>query len=179
MRALSTERIALRKLLLKTVLRWIERCRSRQRERCDYLGRGRRGGRPVSGRGRMRKCGVSGGGTVRTKSPQQGQRPSCPIGPAVSARSQWPRISQCGLMHCTVKPGKYCICVPSAGASIRGCTEATCSKSSPGRPERNDGGHCGAERDRCQGKRATRYCGVIALWKSAFCSALARTGLAR
>jgi hypothetical protein len=26
-----------------------------------------------------------------------------------SARSHWPRASHCGLMHCTVKPGRNCI----------------------------------------------------------------------
>ena len=53
-----------------------------------------------------------------------------------------------------------------SGRLLRGSTRGTCSKSSPGRPRRNDGGHCGSEGDWCQGKRATRYCGVIALWKS-------------
>jgi hypothetical protein len=72
-------------------------------------GRGRSGGRAVSGRGRMRKRGQSGGGTLRRLSPQQGQRPSIPNGRVASARSQWPRASHCGLMHCTVKPGRYCI----------------------------------------------------------------------
>lgn len=54
----------------------------------------------------------SGGGTLRRKSPQQGQRPSLAIGPVTSTRSQWPRASHNGLMHCTVKPGKYCIVSP-------------------------------------------------------------------
>ena len=81
--------------------------------------RGRRGGRAVSRRGRMRKCGPSGGGTLRRKSPQEGQRPSSPTGPATSARSQCPRASQSGLMHCTVKPGKYCIASPSEARSSR------------------------------------------------------------
>lgn len=54
-----------------------------------------------------------------------------------------------------------------SGRQLRGSTRGTCGKSSPRRPQRNDGAHCGPERDRCQGKRATRYCGVIALWKSA------------
>jgi hypothetical protein len=57
----------------------------------------------------MRKRGPSGGGTFRRKSPQQGQRPSLPLVLATSARIHWPRASHCGLMHCTVKPGKYCI----------------------------------------------------------------------
>ena len=81
-------------------------------------GRGRRGGRAVSGRGRMRKRGLSGGGTLRRKSPQQGQRPSSAMGPVASARSQWPRRSHIGLMHCTVKPGRYCIGAPSVAASF-------------------------------------------------------------
>ena len=46
---------------------------------------------------------------MRRNSPQQGQRPSLATGPVTSARSQWPRASHCGLMHCTVKPGRYCI----------------------------------------------------------------------
>jgi hypothetical protein len=75
-------------------------------------GRGRSGGRAVSGLGRMRKRGPSGGGTLRRKSPQQGQRPSMPKGRVASARSQWPRASHCGLMHCTVKPGRYCMSFP-------------------------------------------------------------------
>ena len=54
----------------------------------------------------------SGGGTLRRKSPQQGQRPSWATGPVTSTRSQWPRASHSGLMHCTVKPGKYCIGSP-------------------------------------------------------------------
>jgi hypothetical protein len=75
-------------------------------------GRGRGAGRAVSGRGRMRKRGPSGGGTLRSASPQEGQRPSMPKGRVASARSQWPRASHCGLMHCTVKPGRNCICLP-------------------------------------------------------------------
>jgi hypothetical protein len=72
-------------------------------------GRGRNGGRAVSGRGRMRKRGPSGGGTLRRESPQQGQRPSSQNARVASARSHWPRASHCGLMHCTVKPGRNCI----------------------------------------------------------------------
>lgn len=60
----------------------------------------------------MRKRGPSGGGTLRRKSPQQGQRPSSSTGPVTSTRIQWPRASHIGLMHCTVKPGKYCIVSP-------------------------------------------------------------------
>lgn len=77
-----------------------------------YRGRGRSGGRAVSGRGRMRKRGPSGGGTLRRRSPQQGQWPSFAVEAVISARIQWPRASQSGLMHCTVKPGKYCIFLP-------------------------------------------------------------------
>ena len=76
-------------------------------------GRGRSGGRAVSGRGRMRKRGPSGGGTLRRESPQHGQRPSSQNARVASARSQWPRASHCGLMHCTVKPGRNCISFPS------------------------------------------------------------------
>ena len=72
-------------------------------------GRGRKGGRAVSGRGRIRKRGPSGGGTLRSDSPQQGQRPSSQNARVASARSQWPRASHCGLMHCTVKPGRNCM----------------------------------------------------------------------
>jgi hypothetical protein len=59
----------------------------------------------------MRKRGPSGGGTLRSGSPQLLHR-SSPNGPAGLARSQWPRASQCGLMHCTVHPGRYCIRSP-------------------------------------------------------------------
>lgn len=62
-------------------------------------------------RGRIRRR-PSGGGTLRRKSPQHEQRPSLATGPVTSARSQWPRSSHIGLMHCTVKPGKYCIVSP-------------------------------------------------------------------
>jgi hypothetical protein len=68
-------------------------------------GRGRRGGRAARGRGRMRKCGVSGGGTWRKVSPHEGQKSLR----TMSARTQWPRASQFGLMHCTVEPGMNCI----------------------------------------------------------------------
>jgi hypothetical protein len=50
-------------------------------------------------------------------SPQHGQRPSSLIGPVASARNQCPRASQIGLMHCTVKPGKYCMFPPPSGRS--------------------------------------------------------------
>ena len=75
-------------------------------------GRGRSGGRAVSARGRMRNRGPSGGGTFRSDSPQHGQRPSSQNARVASARSQWPRASHCGLMHCTVKPGRNCISFP-------------------------------------------------------------------
>src|SRR6267378_5376082 len=65
----------------------------------------------------MRKRGPSGGGTLRRKSPQQGKWPSLGVGAVMSARIHWPRASQSGLMHCTVKPGKYCIDSPSEAAS--------------------------------------------------------------
>ena len=70
----------------------------------------------------MRKRGLSGGGTLRRKSPQQGQRPSSEMGPVASARSQCPRASHNGLMHCTVKPGKYCMRTPSVASQLRGRT---------------------------------------------------------
>jgi hypothetical protein len=60
----------------------------------------------------MRKRGPSGGGTLRRKSPQQGQWPSFGVGAVISARIHWPRASQSGLIHCTVKPGMYCIFLP-------------------------------------------------------------------
>jgi hypothetical protein len=75
--------------------------------------RGRSGGRAVNARGRMRKRGPNGGGTLRKESPQHGQRPSSQNARVASARSQWPRASHCGLMHCTVKPGRNCISFPS------------------------------------------------------------------
>ena len=88
-------------------------------------GLGRNGGRAVRERGRMRKRGPSGGGTLRRRSPQQGQRPSPPRGAVASARSQRPRASHCGLIHCTVKPGKNCIFSPSvAKAQADSCAAA-------------------------------------------------------
>ncbi len=99
--------------------------------------RGRRGGRAVRGRGRMRKRGLSGGGTLRRKSPQQGQRPSSAMGPVASARSQWPRASHNGLMHCTVKPGRYCMRTPSVASQLCGARYGVCGRSSLGRPKQN------------------------------------------
>ena len=78
-------------------------------------GRGRSGGRAVSGRGRMRNRGPSGGGTLRRALPQHGQRPSSQNARVASARSQCPRASHCGLMHCTVKPGRNCISFSLSG----------------------------------------------------------------
>lgn len=72
----------------------------------------------MRGRGRIRKRGASGGGTVLSKSPQHGQRPSSAMGPVTSARSQWPRASHNGLMHCTVNPGRYCMRSPSEAGAI-------------------------------------------------------------
>gem|GEM_PF-4785523 len=83
-----------------------------------YRGRGRSGGRAVSGRGRIRNRGPSGGGTLRSELPQQGQRPSSLKARVASARSQWPRASHCGLMHCTVKPGRNCMSFPSAAGAL-------------------------------------------------------------
>jgi hypothetical protein len=83
----------------------------------NQRGRGRSGGRAVSERGRIRRR-PSGGGTLRKKSPQQGQCPSLATGPVTSTRSQWPRNSHIGLMHCTVKPGRYCIVSPQRPHSL-------------------------------------------------------------
>lgn len=66
----------------------------------------------------MRKRGLRGGGTLRRESPQQGQRPSSTMRPVASARSQCPRASHNGLMHCTVKPGRYCIDAPSVASQL-------------------------------------------------------------
>ena len=68
----------------------------------------------------MRKRGPSGGGTLRRESPQQGQRPSSLNARVASARSQWPRASHCGLMHCTVKPGRNCILFSLSGRRFCG-----------------------------------------------------------
>lgn len=97
-------------------------------------GRGR-SGRAVNARGRMRKRGARGGGTVRRKSPQQGQRPSSPMGAVTSARSQWPRASQSGLMHWTVKPGKYCMSAPISGRQLYSNTGGAVRRQVPWWPE--------------------------------------------
>ena len=113
-----TQRIKFPELLRRT---W--RYRIRQR------GLGRSGGRAVRERGRMRKRGPSGGGTLRRKSPQQRQWPSPPKGAVASARSQRPRASHCGLIHCTVKPGKNCILSPSVAAKLKADSCATAQPS--------------------------------------------------
>jgi len=56
----------------------------------------------------MRSRGAMGGGTLCRGEPQLLQRS---FG-VVSMRSQNPRASQSGLMHCTVHPGKYCTIPP-------------------------------------------------------------------
>ncbi|MFY9584577.1 MAG: hypothetical protein WAR21_08820, partial [Candidatus Acidiferrales bacterium] len=71
--------------------------------------RGRPDGRyALSGRGRKRSRGPSGGGTLCSGAPQLLQESAR----AASTRSQWPRAWHCGLMHCTVQPGKYCTVPP-------------------------------------------------------------------
>jgi hypothetical protein len=52
---------------------------------------------------------------LRSALPQQGHRPSSQNARVASARSQWPRASHCGLMHCTVKPGRNCILFSLSG----------------------------------------------------------------
>ena len=126
---------------------WAEKSIGAQR------GRGRRGGRAVRGRGRMRKRGLRGGGTLRRKSPQQGQRPSSTMGPVASARSQWPRASHNGLIHCTVKPGRYCMRTPSAASQLCSARSGACGKAPLGGPDRIDGEDSGVRRVWCQGKR--------------------------
>ena len=124
----------------------------------------------------MRKRGPSGGGTLRKKSPQQGQWPSLGVRTVISARIHWPRASQSGLMHCTVKPGKYCIYSPSVAAKLKlirlrplgGGIEQTselplsaksnCEKKPRVNFKKNfankcDGRDCGASRLWCQEKR--------------------------
>jgi hypothetical protein len=79
-------------------------------------GRGRSGGRAASGRGRKRSPGPIGGGTARSGLPQSGQCSRPALGPERWARSQCPRAAHCGLMHCTVQPGRYCMLIPSEAA---------------------------------------------------------------
>src|SRR5467141_3150602 len=59
-------------------------------------------------RGRNRRRGLSGGGTLWSGALQllQSSPPESP------ARSQWPRARHSGLIHCTVQPGKYCTFLP-------------------------------------------------------------------
>lgn len=134
----------------------------------------------------MRKRGPSGGGTLRRKSPQQGQRPSLPVGAVASARSHWPRASHCGLMHCTVKPGKYCMCSPSEAANpgkdrdpldgrkpIRECTWRSLRKNRSGQGPRKIGpgqskvmAGFWRERTVVSREKDTRYCGMVAETKS-------------
>jgi hypothetical protein len=81
--------------------------------------RGRKDGRAESGRGRKWGRGARGGGTCRRDSPQEGQNSDLTI----SARSQRPRSSQCGFMHCTVEPGMRDITSsPAAACSARNGT---------------------------------------------------------
>jgi hypothetical protein len=120
-------------------------------------GRGRSGGRAVSGRGRIRKRGPSGGGTLRKALPQQGQRPSSQNARVASARSQWPRASHCGLMHCTVKPGRNCISFSLSGRNA----ECVRPVARPGFPcdGRLIGADCCPAQTCCQEKRP-QYIGV-------------------
>lgn len=72
----------------------------------NHRGRGRNAGRyEVSGRGRMRNRGASGGGTLCSGAPQFPQR-SCG---ASWIRNHCPRAAHSGFKHCTVHPGRYCI----------------------------------------------------------------------
>jgi hypothetical protein len=74
---------------------------------------------------------MSGGGTKRSVSPQDGQTSDL----SRSARSQRPLESQSGFMHCTVDPGingmKYS---PLAACSLEGMS-APGSRKSPSRAE--------------------------------------------
>src|SRR5579872_52049 len=102
----------------------------------------------------MRKRGLRGGGTLRRKSPQQGQRPSSAMGPVASGRSQWPRRSHDGLMHCTVKPGRYCMQTPSVASQRLWRTGWVCAAEAPlGGPDRLVGEDSAVSRLWCQGKR--------------------------
>jgi hypothetical protein len=139
----------------------------------------------------MRKCGPSGGGTLRRESPQLGHRPSPAAGRATSARSHWPRASHIGLMHCTVKPGRYCIASPQrphgpahslrakAARDRRSPLAAKLARRSPREEKRPAGGQAPWARGTrgnsalnsghsawsglwCQGENTTRYCGKVA-----------------
>ena len=72
----------------------------------------------------MRRWGPSGGGTLRRGSPQLLQRSL----PEMLARSQWPRASHCGLMHCTVQPGRYCMIPPECSFVCLGRAGLPCRK---------------------------------------------------
>ena len=142
--------------------------------RARQRGRGRRGGRAPRLRGRMRKRGPSGGGTLRTKSPQHGQRPSLEMGAVASARSHWPRASQSGLMHCTVKPGKYCIDFLPLASERRGCGVAQ-HEIPLGWPKKICWREFWGQKAVVSREKGTRYCGWVAeLWKcrsaQIFCS---------
>jgi hypothetical protein len=105
----------------------------------------------VSGRGLMRKRGPKGGGTLRRKSPQHGQRPSLPMGAVASARIHCPRASHCALMHCTVKPGRNCMCgLPQRPAEL--CVQRRSAKS-PGWPKAIVGADFESRSLWCQAKR--------------------------
>jgi hypothetical protein len=70
-----------------------------------------------------------------------------------SARSQWPRASQSGLMHCTVKPGMYCIeCPPWPSCSAVALGRWT-GGTPPGGRDRNAGADFAVEGLWCQEKR--------------------------
>ncbi len=56
-------------------------------------------------RGRIRKRGARGGGTLCSGAPQLLQRSER----TASTRSQCPRAGHSVLRHCTVQPGKYCM----------------------------------------------------------------------
>jgi hypothetical protein len=83
----------------------------------SQCGLGRSGGRPASGRGRIRSRGPIGGGTACKGLPQLGQSSSPALGPERCARSQCPRAAQSWLIHCTVQPGKYCMLLPPVAAA--------------------------------------------------------------
>ncbi len=99
-----------------------------------------------------------GGGTACNEQPQLGQNSKPAFGPERWARSQCPRAEHCGLMHCTVQPGRYCMRVSPVAASP--------CEGSPSVGMNNNGGDFAPELIWCQEKRATRYSGGVAVWKS-------------
>lgn len=149
-------------------------------------------GRVVSKRGRIRNRGPSGGGTLRRKSPQEGQRPSLATGPATSALSQCPRASHSGLMHCTVKPGRYCIASPQGPQGPLPWRSRAGARSgrAPGCPPRSrrrtlraripylwsrtrgragtahSTAHSALSHRWCQAENTARYCGEVAAVKN-------------